>query len=557
MQSIREKKDMKITSWRVSVVSVLSALALQACGGGSSDEASVKTAATMSKTVSAGTPAALSIASGGVVSITNSTAQVTLPANGLVNATTGVAATGEVTVTLTPIDPAQDPTEMAGGHYEARNPNTGATELIESFGAITVTLSQGGTALQLAKGQKATIRIPLSTRSTAKPDATIPLYYWDETNAIWLQEGTATLQGNASTGFYYEGQVSHFTTWNADKPIDQSVKITGCVDATPGNPASSSSYDVISDGMDYSGMAWATKTGGQFTVLAKKGGLVDIYVTDLTGQQHLIQTLTADTDVKLPSCFALSQTSGGTASAFQILLDHINGIVDLAYDTVEPVDVDFAQMLAPSAVCQSGKVDSLTLNGLTVAGGEPLDPGKPYTVATTFMQCVPSNAATQQQVVNGQASAAFTYTSTGTNTSLSAELTNTLTQLSDLSVMLRTSGSYGVSFQAGANGTQVTLTPKSGTQLTRLLSATTDGNTLSFKGGSLTATTALDANGQPKLPALTYNKLSYTLNGATYILNGSMAQGQGKVTLSKNGTEAAVLTLDANGLSATGTVDPF
>jgi len=554
---------MKKMSWRVSarvaapVVAVVCALALQACGGGGSDKADpvVTPSGAQTQTVASGVPAQVSITSGGTVSISNSTAQVTLPANGIVNAATNAVVTGEVTVTLTPIDPAQDPTDMAGGHYEARNPSTGATELIESFGAITVNLSQGGTALQLAKGQKATIRIPLGTRATAQPDATIPLYYWDEAQAIWVQEGTATLKGSATTGLYYEGQVSHFTTWNADKPIDQSVKIHGCVDTTPGNPASSSSYDVISDGLDYSGIAWATKTGGQFTVLAKKGGQVDIYVRDLTGQLHLFTTLTADADITLPACYALNSTSAGTLSAFQSLLDHINGIVELAYDTVGAVDTSFGLMLAPAAVCQSGAVDSLTLNKNKVAGGEALSPDTPYTVATTFNQCVPSDPTTSAQVINGQASAAFTYTST--DTSLSANLTSTVSLLSDLSVMLRSSGSYGVSYQAGAGSTQITLTPSIGTQLTRLLAANTDGNTLNFKGGSLTSHTTLGPDGQPKLPTLTYTKLSYTLKGATYVLDGTLAQGLGKVTLLKNGVEAAVLTLDQSGLSATGTVDPF
>jgi hypothetical protein len=41
------------------------------------------------------------------------------------------------------------------------------------------------------------------------------------------------------------------------------------------------------------------------------------------------------------------------------------------------------------------------------------------------------------------------------------------------------------------------------------------------------------------------------------VLDGTLAQGLGKVTLLKNGVEAAVLTLDQSGLSATGTVDPF
>ena len=165
----------------------------------------------------------VSVAAGGRVSVPNSTAQVSLPAAGLVDVGTGQAATGNATVTVTPIDPAAQSRAMPGT-YQAAN-----GQAIESFGALQVTLSDAtGRPLQLASGKPATIRIPLKTRSLDTP-STIPLYYLKESTGLWVEEGSATLKGNATSGFYYEGTVTHFTTWNADRPIKETVFVEGCV----------------------------------------------------------------------------------------------------------------------------------------------------------------------------------------------------------------------------------------------------------------------------------------------------------------------------------------
>src|SRR5882672_3985582 len=167
-----------------------------------------------------------------VVSVPNSTGQVSLPASGLVNPATGTAASGTVTAQVTPIDPAASPAAMPG-NFQATG--AAAPVTIESFGALDVVLRDGsGNTLNLASGKTATIRIPVATRSTAAPSS-IPLYYFDETSGMWVEQGTATLQGVAPDQ-YYEGTVQHFTTWNADRPTE-TVFITGCMQQQNGQPA--------------------------------------------------------------------------------------------------------------------------------------------------------------------------------------------------------------------------------------------------------------------------------------------------------------------------------
>ena len=179
------------------------------------------------------------------VSVPGSVAQVTLPADGIVRPD-GTLVTGNYTVAITPVNPAEDVNAMPGG-YQASTAS--GVALIESWGAINVTLRDAaGLRLNLAPGKTATIRIPVATRNLVIP-ATIPLFYFSETTGLWLQDGTATLAGTVPNQ-YYEGTVAHFTIWNADQ-IMNTIYVDGCV-ATDVVGESLANVRIISDGIDYS-----------------------------------------------------------------------------------------------------------------------------------------------------------------------------------------------------------------------------------------------------------------------------------------------------------------
>jgi|GEM_PF-1984839 len=205
------------------------------------------------------------------VAVTGSPAQVSLPAAGLVTAT-GATFTGTVTAEVTPINPANDPANMPG-NYTAMAAGSNAPQTIESFGALNVTLKDGaGNALNLAAGKTATIRIPLATRSASAP-ATIPLFYFNETTALWVQEGTATLAGTPPNQ-YYEGTVSHFTYWNADQVTD-TIRVIGCTQDDTG--AKVANAEVSSYGSDYSGRNTVTSNSNcDFAVAIRKGGVANV-----------------------------------------------------------------------------------------------------------------------------------------------------------------------------------------------------------------------------------------------------------------------------------------
>lgn len=223
------------------------------------------------KLLPVGATAAVTVNAGGTVSVPNSTARVDLPANGLVPANGGTAA-GTVNVSLTPINPAVDPNLMPG---DFTGLSAGGTTPIESFGAIVVDIrDNAGTRYNLAAGRTSTIRIPLGTQSP-NPPVTIPLWYFNETTGLWVEEGTATLQGTAPDQ-YYEGTVTHFSAWNADDRLLRTW-VEGCVRDANGQPV----IDVLvrSTGIDYTGTnARYTAADGTFRVGIRKGSSATISV---------------------------------------------------------------------------------------------------------------------------------------------------------------------------------------------------------------------------------------------------------------------------------------
>ncbi len=141
---------------------------------------------------------------------------VSFTGTSVVNAATNAGYTGTVHVFATYLDP----TDVRLAKYmpgDLRGVDTSGRETgLQSFGMMGVEL-EGDAAekLQIAAGQKATLSwaIPVSLQATAP--ATIPLWYFNDSTGRWIEQGTATRQGNS-----YVGQVGHFSYWNCDAPSE-------------------------------------------------------------------------------------------------------------------------------------------------------------------------------------------------------------------------------------------------------------------------------------------------------------------------------------------------
>ena len=169
---------------------------------------------------------------GGSISLGNGFT-VSLPANSVVNASTGLAYSGSIDISAQWIDPtAADIYNTMPGDLRGISTD-GSIKRLSSYGMAAVELTgTSGELLQIANGIKATLTfpIPASILNTA-PNA-IPLWYFDESNGLWKEEGIATKNGNT-----YVGGVSHFSFWNCDVPNNYIQMNCRILDAN-GNPMS-------------------------------------------------------------------------------------------------------------------------------------------------------------------------------------------------------------------------------------------------------------------------------------------------------------------------------
>ena len=220
-----------------------------------------------------------------------SSARVTLPANALVRAN-GQPPVGTVTASLTRIDPGANPGAMPGDYR-----TTGGT--LQSFGALDVTFRDAlGQALNLAVGRTATIRIPVASGQATLP-ATSPLYWFNTSTGLWVREGQATLVGSGA-GAYFEGTVSHFTTWNADDVIN-SVLVSGRL--TNELNTGLSGVTVVTLGVDYAGIAsTVTDTSGNFSVSMKAGATARVlaFLNDVESTAQTVGPRTANFAIASP-----------------------------------------------------------------------------------------------------------------------------------------------------------------------------------------------------------------------------------------------------------------
>ena len=155
-------------------------------------------------TVAAGEASVVSLPNGSTVDF----------AGGFITAT-GEAYTGSVAVSAHYLAPNQLATftQMPGMLYGKRTDGT-ATGM-ETYGMLSVNLyGANGTVLNIDPNTPATLTLPVATSTPNAPE-NMPLWYFDETTGYWKEEGLAT-----KIGSNYVAEVTHFTWWNCDFPID-------------------------------------------------------------------------------------------------------------------------------------------------------------------------------------------------------------------------------------------------------------------------------------------------------------------------------------------------
>lgn len=175
----------------------------------------------------------------------------------------GQAYNGEVNVFATYLDPSQEETfDQMPGDLSGVTTDNEVRGLI-TFGMVAVELEDAaGNPLQLPTGQKATLNMPVPSELQTAAPSTIPLWYFDEANGTWVEEGEAQLVNGE-----YIGEVEHFTYWNCDVPFDF-IELSGILEVN--NTGVNNLRIKITD--TTSGLCGVAYTGarGSFSLLVPK-----------------------------------------------------------------------------------------------------------------------------------------------------------------------------------------------------------------------------------------------------------------------------------------------
>jgi hypothetical protein len=149
---------------------------------------------------------------------------VSIPPNSLVTAS-GRTPSGMLEVTVSTVD-LYAPDSMPG---DLSVETGGRAAYMQSYGAGTVSITAGGKPIELAKGARAEVTIPIDAtqlKYKAAIPPTIPFLRYEENNGSWDLVGTARLNAK---GDAYIAEVDHLSAFNADlvKTDQACVRIDG------------------------------------------------------------------------------------------------------------------------------------------------------------------------------------------------------------------------------------------------------------------------------------------------------------------------------------------
>ena len=241
--------------------------------------------------------------------VTSGPARADLPAGGFVDGQ-GDPYDGDVIVRSTGMVPEQDGffDAFPGSFQGVRS--DGSTVTIASYGFMDVNLTGADKAqdLQLAPGHPATLSLDMGEKALSLPD-TIPMWYFDPADGLWHEEGIAVKNGTR-----FEAEVTHFTTWNWDVPVDDICSIEGVVTDVEGSPVAG--VTVKGESLPL-GLLDRTTTDlqGRFSLRALKYSRTTIWAVSGT---HMYGPIQVDVEDVCP--VVLQDTLTVTRPAFNIIL---------------------------------------------------------------------------------------------------------------------------------------------------------------------------------------------------------------------------------------------
>ncbi|MEM9545780.1 MAG: carboxypeptidase-like regulatory domain-containing protein [Bacteroidota bacterium] len=181
----------------------------------------------------------------------------------------GSTYSGEVIVKnkyLNPDD--KDFLQSAPGNLLALNANDAYRQLA-SFGMYMIELYDAeGNELNIPEGSSATIEFPIADKHKSDIESTIPLWYFDEDQGLWIEEGEAIIQDDKMVA-----EVNHFTWWNCDLPYEI-VPVCLIFLDVDGDPLPGLEIRFSVNGVDF-GIAF-TNVNGALAAKIPVGQLIDL-----------------------------------------------------------------------------------------------------------------------------------------------------------------------------------------------------------------------------------------------------------------------------------------
>lgn len=157
--------------------------------------------------------------------------KIQIQPNSVVYDVSGLPYNGAITVFGNWLNPLNDDLPLTmPGDLRALNSN-GYLQTLITYGMVAVELKgSNGEALQIVAGKTSTVTFPVPSPLNHNAPSTIPLWYFDEGNGHWVEEGVANRVGD-----FYVGDVSHFSFWNCDIP-ENTVKFSIIIKSNQGMP---------------------------------------------------------------------------------------------------------------------------------------------------------------------------------------------------------------------------------------------------------------------------------------------------------------------------------
>jgi hypothetical protein len=210
---------------------------------------------------------------------------IKLPPEGLAHED-GTTVEGEVDVTLTPMVP-QDPKQLAARPGKPQGTNVGGVAKgLAPVVTVAVSLSQGGAKVNLGAGKKAQVKLPVT--DSAAPVA-LSLWSFNEGTSTWVEE-SALVKVATLAGDIYKGEVSHFSYWSADVPMEAMTCLRGCV------AGALRGARVVIDGVDHVFRDELSTDGeGCFAVDVMAGGRVRVQALTPDGASAPLGVLAPET----------------------------------------------------------------------------------------------------------------------------------------------------------------------------------------------------------------------------------------------------------------------